>query len=89
MKKITTTALGILLLSQVSFSQTAETTTSSSDSTAISPKKNAEIKKGATIDRSNIKLVTVTPSTPATTTTVIKEEEVTPATPAKNQPKKK
>jgi hypothetical protein len=88
MKKITFTTLGILLMSSISFSQSIENTTTSTDSTVTSPKKNAEIKRGATIDRSNIKVISISPTTPASTP-VVKEEEVAPVTPSKNQPKKK
>ena len=75
-------------MSNISFSQTTENSVTIADSSVTSPKKNAEIKRGATIDRSNIKVITVSPTTPASTP-VVKEEEVTPVSPIKKQPKKK
>jgi hypothetical protein len=87
MKKITLTIFSMLFMCGLATSQTTQNSTNESDSTAISPKKNSEIKKGITIDRSSIKTVTIAPA--PTTVTPVKEEEPTPTTPVKKQPKKK
>jgi hypothetical protein len=87
MKKITLTTFSMLFLSGLAISQTTQNSTNESDSTAISPKKNTEIKKGLTIDRSSMKTITIAPA--SSTIPAAKEEEVTPTTPIKTQPKKK
>jgi hypothetical protein len=86
MKKITITIFSLFFICGFATSQTRQNSSiNESDSTAISPKKNTEIRKGLTIDRSSIKTVTIAP----TTVTLVKEEEPTPTTPIKKQPKKK
>jgi hypothetical protein len=90
MKKITIAIFSMFFICGFATSQTRQNSSiNESDSTAISPKKNTEIKKGITIDRSTMKTVTIAPAPVPTLAPAVKEEEATPTTPIKNQPKKK